>query len=220
MSAAAVLGREFDSAVVASALAMDPVEVEERLDALDRVERLRALDRRARPPGWRPDAGVQLRSHSLPECAACCADPDSKSVPQPDLAETVLTLHGDKSAEMAAQLALLFEAGRDFARASDFFLLASQNAARMYAAEQAIALARQAVTRTRTGSTAGTDGRACWRPLCSQRLQHQYLTRPVRRSPTSCWRSARRRRSAIRWPRSMRFSARRSSVFWRSACPK
>ena len=146
LSAAAVLGLEFDSAVVARALGMDAVEAEERLQALDRTRGfVRLIGDRDLPAGTLTLEYAFV--HSLYQNALHAAlAPTRKASMSLTVAEAVLTLHGNKSGEKAAQLALLFEAGRDFARASDFFLLASQNAGRMYAAEQSIALARQSAS--------------------------------------------------------------------------
>ena len=46
---------------------------------------------------------------------------------------------------MASELALLFEAARDSARAADYFVLAAQNAARVYANQEAVVLLGRAL---------------------------------------------------------------------------
>ena len=43
---------------------------------------------------------------------------------------------------VAAELALLWEAARDFTRATDCFLLGAQNAVRLFANQEAVGLAR------------------------------------------------------------------------------
>jgi predicted ATPase len=50
---------------------------------------------------------------------------------------------GEDAANVASELALLYEVGRDFSRSSDFFVLAARNAARMFANQEAIELARR-----------------------------------------------------------------------------
>jgi tetratricopeptide (TPR) repeat protein len=61
------------------------------------------------------------------------------------VAEALLGYYGEQSATVASELALLFEAGRDFARASDSFVVAAQNAARVYANQEAVALLGRAL---------------------------------------------------------------------------
>ena len=57
------------------------------------------------------------------------------------MAEALLGFYGERSHEVAAELALLLEAARDFARAADYFLLAAQNAVRVFANQEAVVLA-------------------------------------------------------------------------------
>src|SRR5262249_21386838 len=51
--------------------------------------------------------------------------------------------YGDKSGGLAADLAVLFEAARDHEQAAGHFLLAAENAARIFAHHEAAALARR-----------------------------------------------------------------------------
>jgi predicted ATPase len=57
-----------------------------------------------------------------------------------------LGYHGDKSGAVAGELALLFEAARDWPLAVDYFALAAENAGRVYANQEAIVLARRGRT--------------------------------------------------------------------------
>jgi tetratricopeptide (TPR) repeat protein len=61
------------------------------------------------------------------------------------VAQSLTSCYQDLTDEVASHLGLLFEAARDFGRASDFLLIAAQNAARIYAVHEAIALARRAI---------------------------------------------------------------------------
>src|SRR5205807_2309351 len=58
-------------------------------------------------------------------------------------AEALLGLYGERSQEVASELALLLEAARDFARAADHFQQAAQNAVRVCANREAVVLARR-----------------------------------------------------------------------------
>jgi hypothetical protein len=60
-------------------------------------------------------------------------------------AQALLGHYGEKSVDVAAELALLLEAARDFARAADYFLVAARNAARVFANQEAVVLARRGV---------------------------------------------------------------------------
>lgn len=145
MSAAAVLGPQFDSAIVARALAMNTADVEERFGALDRMCGLvQVIGERVLA-----DSTLSLECgfvHVLYQNALYDAlTPARRVALSRQLGEVLADVHAKAPEGVASRLALLFETARDFARASDFFLLASQNAARMCAVEQAIALARQSM---------------------------------------------------------------------------
>jgi tetratricopeptide (TPR) repeat protein len=145
LAAASVQGNEFDAAVVARALALDAAEAEERLQALDGVH---ALVRRVGEKEF-PDGTLTLRyrfvhvlyQNTLYEGLT----PARKASWSAAVAQALLGYYGEQSGTVAAELALLFEPARDFARASDYFLVASRNAARVHANQEAVALARRAV---------------------------------------------------------------------------
>src|SRR5207237_201556 len=59
------------------------------------------------------------------------------------LADAVLALQNGQPGHAAAELALLYEAGREFGRAADLFHAAAQNAARVFAHQEAVRLARR-----------------------------------------------------------------------------
>jgi predicted ATPase len=59
------------------------------------------------------------------------------------VAQALVRYHGEKSTAVAGELALLWEAAREFARAADCCLQAAQNAARLFANQEVIVLARR-----------------------------------------------------------------------------
>jgi tetratricopeptide (TPR) repeat protein len=61
------------------------------------------------------------------------------------VAEVLVGLYGEQTATIAAELALLYEAARDFGPASDHFALAARNAAAIYANQEAVELTRKAI---------------------------------------------------------------------------
>jgi predicted ATPase len=143
MSAAAVQGQEFDAAVVASVLGMDPAEVEERLESLDRTHGfVRLVDGRAFP-----DNTFTLRYtfvHVLYQNALYASLLPTRRVAwSAAVAEALLRHYGAHSGVIASELAMLFEAARDFERAADYFLAAAQRAAAVSANTEAVVLARR-----------------------------------------------------------------------------
>jgi tetratricopeptide (TPR) repeat protein len=143
--AASVQGYEFDAAVVAKALALEAVEVEERLEGLERVH---AFVRRLAEREF-PDNTLTLRYrfvHVLYQNALyALLTPARKGSLSTAVAEALLGHYGEQSTAVASELALLFEAGRDFARAADYFVVAAQNAARVYGTQEAMALLGRAL---------------------------------------------------------------------------
>ncbi|WZO98601.1 protein kinase [Isosphaeraceae bacterium EP7] len=141
--AASVQGAEFDAAVVARALGLDAIDVEERLEALEHAHGLvRELAEREFP-----DRTLTLHYgfvHVLYQNALYATlKPTRRVALSRAVAEALLGFHGERSQDVAAELALLLEAARDFARAADYFLLAAQNAVRVSANQEAVVLARR-----------------------------------------------------------------------------
>jgi predicted ATPase len=145
LMAASIQCPEFDSAVVAHLLGLEPAEVEERLGVLERVQ---GLVRLVREQAF-PDGTLTLRYgfvHVLYQDALYAAlAPSRKAVWSAAAARALVCHYGDKSAGLAAELAELFEVGRDPERAADYYLLAAENAARLFAHHEAVALARRGV---------------------------------------------------------------------------
>ena len=141
--AASVQGSEFEAAVVARALALDAADVEEQLE---RLERVHAFVRLVGEHEF-PDRTLTLRYrfvHVLYQNALYASlRPTRRAALSAAVAQALLGYYGEKGAAVAGELALLWEAARDFARAADCFLLAAQNAARLFANQEAVVLARR-----------------------------------------------------------------------------
>ncbi len=141
--AASVQGYEFDSAVVAQALARDAAEVEERLEMLDRVH---AFVRLVREQEF-PDQTLTLRFrfvHVLYQNALYSSlGPTRRAELSAAVAKALLSYYGQRSAEIAGDLALLLEAARDPARAASHFLQATYNAVAVFAKQEAVVLAHR-----------------------------------------------------------------------------
>lgn len=143
LTAAAVQGHEFDSAALAPVLEANSVEIEE---TLDRLERVHAFARRvgegelsARTPTVRYRFVHVLYQNAL----YARLTPTRRVALSMALAQGLESLYGDRSSTIASQLAFLYETAWNPDRASDCFLLAAQNAQRIFANQEAIGLARR-----------------------------------------------------------------------------
>ncbi|HEY1377859.1 MAG TPA: AAA family ATPase, partial [Gemmataceae bacterium] len=143
LSAASVQGTEFDSAVVARVLKLDPADVEERLEPLDRVHGLVRLRREQEFPDGTLSLRYQFVHGLYHEVLAAALQPTRKAAWSAAAAAALADLHGDNAAAVAGEVALLYEAARDPARASDAFLQAARNAVRATAHRDAVGLARR-----------------------------------------------------------------------------
>jgi predicted ATPase len=144
--AASVQGPEFDSAVVAQVRGQEAADVEERLDVLERIH---CLVRRVREDAF-PDGELTVRYgfvHVLYQNALYAAlQPTRKAAWSSAAARALLGHYGEKSASLAAEVAMLFEAGRDHERAAEYYLMAAENAGRIFAHHEAVALARRGLS--------------------------------------------------------------------------
>ena len=135
-----VQGFEFDAAVIAQVSGGDPATVEEQLDRLQRVH---AFVRHVRQVEL-PDGIITERYefvHGLYQNALQGAlQPTRRASLSIAVAEALLTFHESRRDNIANQLARLFEAGRDFARAADCFFTAAHHAAGVFAGVEAVAL--------------------------------------------------------------------------------
>ena len=85
--------------------------------------------------------------HALYQNAFYAAlQPTRKAAWSAAAARALLGHYGEKSATLATELAILFEAARDHERSADHYLKATENAAHIYAHHEAVALARRGLT--------------------------------------------------------------------------
>jgi predicted ATPase/tRNA A-37 threonylcarbamoyl transferase component Bud32 len=140
---ASVQGFEFEAAVVARALGLDAAEAEEHLE---RLERVHAFVRLVGEHEY-PDRSLTLRYrfvHVLYQNALYASlRPTRRASLSTAVAQALVSYHGEASAAHAVELALLWETAREFARAAGCYLQAAQNAARLFANQEAVVLARR-----------------------------------------------------------------------------
>jgi predicted ATPase len=140
---ASVMGPEFGSVGVSEVLCRETADVEERLAVLESVHGMvRLVGERTLPDGV---VTVRYRFvHVLYQNALYATiQPTRRAVWSTAAAEVLLKHYGENRRDMAADLAMLFEVGRDHERAIDYYLMAAQNAARIFAHHEAAALARR-----------------------------------------------------------------------------
>jgi adenylate cyclase len=149
LTVASVAGAEFTSAVVARVLAIDQADLEDRLNELGRIH---ALVRSVREEEL-PDCALSMRYrfvHVLYQNALYASlGPNRRALLSLRVAEALLAVYGGQSTAYAVELGCLFEAGRDFSRAADYFLAASLRSRQIYAHREALALAERAITMLR-----------------------------------------------------------------------
>ncbi len=145
LAVASIQGQEFDSAVLVDVLDKDPVAVEQRLQTLDRGHSfIRLLQERELP-----DSTLSLRYrfvHVLYQNAIYGSlTPAQKTAAGKKVALALEGHFPENRPAVAHELALLWELGRDFARAADCFLEAAEHAAALFANEEALALIQRAM---------------------------------------------------------------------------
>ena len=143
LQAAAVQGVGFHSAVLARVLDADPADLEERLEYLERVHFfVQKIGETEFPDGT---LTLHLRFvHSLYQNALyAMLTPTRRVALSAAAAKALLGFHAESPNSISHSLALLFEAARDFGKAAEFFQVAAQRAAGVFANNEAAALARK-----------------------------------------------------------------------------
>ena len=146
MECAAIQGVEFDSAVISRALSIDPAEVEDRLQTLERVHRfVQCMDEReflARIVSIRCRFVHVLYQNALYADLA----PTRRATQSLAVAQSLIDLTGGAGRGTEAEVALLFESGREPERASQYFLAAARHAARVFAYPETIRLCERGLS--------------------------------------------------------------------------
>jgi predicted ATPase len=141
--AASVEGNEFDSTVLAEALQMDPTEVEERLETLERVH---IFVTRGDELEF-PDRTLTLKYrfvHVLYQNVLYASlQPTRRATLSKAIAGALVAHYGSDTHTIAARLAVLYETARDVASSARFFFVAAQRAARIFGFREALSLAER-----------------------------------------------------------------------------
>jgi tetratricopeptide (TPR) repeat protein len=144
LTTASVQGYEFDTSVLSDVLGLDPADVEERLEVLDRVHRFV----RNVSTGETAIRVLTVRYrfvHVLYQNVLYGSlQPTRRASTSGKVAQSLET-HYPGEASRALELALLFETARDFGNATRYFLLAAQHQINLFAFREGVALARRAL---------------------------------------------------------------------------
>jgi DNA-binding winged helix-turn-helix (wHTH) protein len=145
LESASIQGLEFDSAVLAAVLDINVGEIEDSLQFLEERHRIiRFIDQRELP-----DSTLTLRyafSHGLYQESLYAGIRPTRRVALSGNTATVLLRHwGQSSGEIGTQIAQLFEAAREWERASKWFCIAAGRAAGLAAYREASELSLRAV---------------------------------------------------------------------------
>jgi predicted ATPase len=143
LTAASVQGYEFDAAVVARALGCDAADVEDRLAELQRVHVFVRALREHELPDRTPTVRYAFVHVLYQNALYASLQPTRRAALSAAVARAFLDFYGERHPAVSAELALLFEAARDFPRAAEYFLLAAEHAVGVSASREAAALARR-----------------------------------------------------------------------------
>jgi predicted ATPase/predicted Ser/Thr protein kinase len=149
--AASVQGYEFDSAVVATALGMDQADTEEHFDVLEGMHALVRFEGEKELPGGRLTVRYRF-VHALYQNALFSSLRATRRVSlSAAIAQALLKFYtGRHTNVIASRLAFLFEAARNYMEATQYYLAAAQEAAHLFANQEAVTLARHGMALLRT----------------------------------------------------------------------
>ena len=143
LQGASVQGVEFDSAILADALSLEAVEVEDRLE---RLEQVHALVTRGDELEF-PDGTLTLKFRFVHvlyrNVLHGSLQPTRRIALSKAVASALLTRYATDTHAVAARLAFLYEAARDFAAAAQFFFAAAQRAVALSGYREALSLAER-----------------------------------------------------------------------------
>lgn len=145
LTVGSVQGYEFDAAVIAQAMAVDAGEVEEQLDELERVHAFIRLEGEKEFPDHTVTRRYRFVHVLYQNALYASVGPARKASWSRAVAEALVSHYGEQTREVANELAVLFEAARDFGRATHYFAVAAQNALEISANREAAVLARHGI---------------------------------------------------------------------------
>jgi tetratricopeptide (TPR) repeat protein len=146
---ASVQGYEFDSATVSEALEMDPADVEDRLEVLERVHVFVTRSAEEEFPDRTLTVKYQFAHVLYQNLLYASLQPTRRASLSSRVARALVSRYGQHSGEVAGRLAVLFEAARDFAASAQYFHAASQRAVALFAFREALSLSERGLSALR-----------------------------------------------------------------------
>jgi tetratricopeptide (TPR) repeat protein len=141
LMAASVQGFAFDSTIVADVLGLDAADVEERLTTLEKVYAFVRAVEEADLPDRTPSVRFRF-VHVLYQNALFGDIPTSRRVAlSGQVASALEARHGARATELAAELAVLWEGGRQPGKAAGYYALGATRAAEKFAYTESAELA-------------------------------------------------------------------------------
>jgi predicted ATPase len=139
--AASVQGYEFDSAVVGTVLQLEANDVEERLESLDRIHAFVTLVGDVEFPNGVLTLKYRFVHVLYQNALYAGVRATRRTALNAAVAQALVHSYGEQKAVIAAKLAVLYSAARDFAPAVEHYLLAARAASQVFAHAEAVALA-------------------------------------------------------------------------------
>ena len=143
LAAAAVQGYSFHSAVIARVLDMDPEEVEDRLEKLERINALVRMVEEHQMPDRTLTSRYQFDHILYLEFSLGNLRQSRKVSMSRSTAQALETFYGESATEIASELAALYEMALEHELAADYFVSASATEKSVFAYHEAAGMARR-----------------------------------------------------------------------------
>jgi len=143
LAAASVQGSEFDSAVIGDVLGLEPLAVEERLETLERVFAFVKLVEETELPNQQVTLKYRFVHVLYQNVLYAGLRATRRTALNAAVAGALVRFHERQIGTIAPQLAELYSAARDFPAAVEQYLVAAQQATRVFAHAEAAALAER-----------------------------------------------------------------------------
>jgi predicted ATPase len=143
LEAASVVGMECSAVAIAAALGGDELEVEERGESLARRDQFLSPPQLVELPDGTITPRFKFNHILYLNVIYDRIALSRRSQMHRRISKRGEAIYGDRVGEIAAELAVHFDVGRDWERAVKYHLLAAENAAQRFANYEAVALARR-----------------------------------------------------------------------------
>jgi adenylate cyclase len=143
LMAASVQGAQFDASVLADVLARDPASVEDRLETLERVHAFVTSMGEVELPNRVLTLKYRFVHVLYQNALYASLRATRRAALNAAVAAALVRCYGSQKAAIAPQLAALYAEARDFPAAVEHYLLATQQATRVFAHAESVTLAER-----------------------------------------------------------------------------